>query len=58
MSERHHGSMGMQGRRSESFDGGGRAKARNPNAGDDRVETGLRLSIPKMGGEASIYREI
>jgi hypothetical protein len=50
--------MGMQGRRSKSFDGDGRAKARNPNAGGDGAEeTRLRLSIPKTGGVASIYRE-
>jgi hypothetical protein len=30
--------MGMQGRRSESFDGGGRVKARNPNAGGGEAE--------------------
>jgi hypothetical protein len=50
--------MGMQGWRSESFHGGGRVKARNPNAGSSRAEeTGLQLNVPKTGGEASIYRE-
>jgi hypothetical protein len=50
--------MEMQGWRSKRFDGSGRAKARNPNAGDDGAEEmRLRLSILKMGGEASIYRE-
>jgi hypothetical protein len=58
MSEWHHSSMEMQGWRSKRFDGSGRAKARNPNAGDDGAEEmRLRLSILKMGGEASIYRE-
>jgi hypothetical protein len=50
--------MEMLGWRSESFDGSGRAKARSPNAGNDRAEEmRLRLSILKMGGEASIYRQ-